>query len=656
MISNLIIISWFYCRREQDWDLVMIMEPTTILGALFGSFLNRLLPEFFLILMLAIVLAATANKTLKKGFTLWAKETKENKARAALEGPHKKGGYDRVANEDDLERALNAADNAGAESKNGWTVWQKVRVRNQPTESWKRATVTGFKPGPAGVPLSQREGHAVAYTWNEMEAADGSSGPLSPQGETLPRHSGDGAKSPSSPGELAEADGGDVITEMAGLEGIGEKVQPVGTVAPDSVVALFAELPYPIGFTKTERVLCQRSNGEWCHAKVHVFENWPPEGGTLTLQVDKYRRKVLDLSKRRHLLRVRVLKARVDALNSPFDAAQSKAPKAPGAGGPGGALGRASSSGGRSGREEPDNRWDELDGAAMPQGANASQRLQDILKAESVNSPYKIGLVVLSFLGVCVLDLSKETAACGSSTYYLATFLTIPYVALFFFTYRRYLINMQAEKVQVGYVYLPGDVKWDNRSTVIYPVLCIFAGFFAGMFGVGGGIIKGPLMLEMGILPQVASANAAAMILFTTGTACLSFFLFGAIDTEVAGLLFFLGIVCTGAGQYYVGLAIKKANRSSLIVLSMGFVVVFSAILLTIRSIIDAATREGGMSELMAMGQLCEAEEHGEDIPVEDAMSSNGGFGPSSNLGWGMTPAPAPASHRHGHFVYDDDQ
>jgi len=163
-------------------------------------------------------------------------------------------------------------------------------------------------------------------------------------------------------------------------------------------------------------------------------------------------------------------------------------------------------------------------------------------------------------------------------------------------------------------------------------------------------------MLEMGILPQVASANAAAMILFTTGTACLSFFLFGAIDTEVAGLLFFLGIVCTGAGQYYVGLAIKKANRSSLIVLSMGFVVVFSAILLTIRSIIDAATREGGMSELMAMGQLCEAEEHGEDIPVEDAMSSNGGFGPSSNLGWGMTPAPAPASHRHGHFVYDDDQ
>lgn len=86
------------------------------------------------------------------------------------------------------------------------------------------------------------------------------------------------------------------------------RYQPVGTMAEGTVLAAFAELPFPMGFTKGEKVLCQRSSGEWCHAKVHAFENWPPEGGTLTLQVDKYRRKVLDLSKRRHMLRVRVAK------------------------------------------------------------------------------------------------------------------------------------------------------------------------------------------------------------------------------------------------------------------------------------------------------------------------------------------------------------
>ena len=37
----------------------------------------------------------------------------------------------------------------------------------------------------------------------------------------------------------------------------------------------------------------------------------------------------------------------------------------------------------------------------------------------------------------------------------------------------------------------------------------------------------------------------------------------------------------------------------------MGFVVVSSAVLLTLRSVVDAATREGGVAALMATGSLC---------------------------------------------------
>ena len=90
-----------------------------------------------------------------------------------------------------------------------------------------------------------------------------------------------------------------------------------------------------------------------------------------------------------------------------------------------------------------------------------------------------------------------------------------------------------AAAAAAGRKFVEGDVEWNTRSTVIYPVLCILAGFFAGLFGVGGGIIKGPLMLEMGVLPPVAAANAATMILFTTGIAALTFLLFGAIDPPV---------------------------------------------------------------------------------------------------------------------------
>ena len=88
------------------------------------------------------------------------------------------------------------------------------------------------------------------------------------------------------------------------VEDIIECHQPVGTTAAAAALSVFVPMPHPMRFEKSDKVLCQRSNGEWTHAKVHSFEPWPPEGGTLTLQVDKYRRKVLDLSKRRHLERV----------------------------------------------------------------------------------------------------------------------------------------------------------------------------------------------------------------------------------------------------------------------------------------------------------------------------------------------------------------
>ena len=42
------------------------------------------------------------------------------------------------------------------------------------------------------------------------------------------------------------------------------------------------------------------------------------------------------------------------------------------------------------------------------------------------------------------------------------------------------------------------EIEWDEDNTIRYPLYAIVAGLVAGMFGVGGGIIKGPLMLALG--------------------------------------------------------------------------------------------------------------------------------------------------------------
>ncbi|CAN0040833.1 unnamed protein product, partial [Hapterophycus canaliculatus] len=62
-------------RPLVDWDLILVMEPLTIGGALVGSFINKVLPDWILAIMLIVLLAATANRTLRKGIKSYNKET-----------------------------------------------------------------------------------------------------------------------------------------------------------------------------------------------------------------------------------------------------------------------------------------------------------------------------------------------------------------------------------------------------------------------------------------------------------------------------------------------------------------------------------------------------------------------------------------------------
>jgi uncharacterized membrane protein YfcA len=60
-----------------DWDLILVMEPLTIAGALMGAFLNKVLPEQFLTFMLVLLLSFTAYNSLKKAIKMYKKESQK---------------------------------------------------------------------------------------------------------------------------------------------------------------------------------------------------------------------------------------------------------------------------------------------------------------------------------------------------------------------------------------------------------------------------------------------------------------------------------------------------------------------------------------------------------------------------------------------------
>jgi uncharacterized membrane protein len=73
-------------RPLVDWDLILVMEPLTMAGAVFGAYLSKIMPDWFLVLLLVIVLGYTSIKTVAKGRQQYKKESEafEKAQRSAL--------------------------------------------------------------------------------------------------------------------------------------------------------------------------------------------------------------------------------------------------------------------------------------------------------------------------------------------------------------------------------------------------------------------------------------------------------------------------------------------------------------------------------------------------------------------------------------------
>jgi uncharacterized membrane protein YfcA len=231
------------------------------------------------------------------------------------------------------------------------------------------------------------------------------------------------------------------------------------------------------------------------------------------------------------------------------------------------------------------------DAEHLPTNDELVKLLEDEKKAPIVN----IILLIVIFVVVLMVNIAKGGGdfksplgiTCGSVSFWILNTFMLMWIIVISLQGRNYLIRRFELKQRLSYRYVEGDIQWDERSTLTYPLICTVAGLFAGMFGIGGGIVKGPLMLMMGVHPAVASATSACMILFTSTTASTSYLVFGLMPIDYCLLCLTIGFLATLVGQLALVFLMKQFNRSSFIAFSIGFVVLLSAILMTLQSVIS---------------------------------------------------------------------
>ncbi|XP_027338112.1 sulfite exporter TauE/SafE family protein 5-like [Abrus precatorius] len=128
---------------------------------------------------------------------------------------------------------------------------------------------------------------------------------------------------------------------------------------------------------------------------------------------------------------------------------------------------------------------------------------------------------------------------------------------------------------------VPGLIRNRPSNKLVFPLMALLAGILGGVFGIGGGMLISPLLLQVGIAPEVTAATCSFMVLFSSTMSALQYLLLGMKDVETALVLAIMCFVASLLGLLVVQRAIRKYGRASIIVFSISIVMSLSNVLMT---------------------------------------------------------------------------
>ncbi|KAI5381693.1 hypothetical protein KIW84_UN0519 [Lathyrus oleraceus] len=171
----------------------------------------------------------------------------------------------------------------------------------------------------------------------------------------------------------------------------------------------------------------------------------------------------------------------------------------------------------------------------------------------------KFGLLCFVWIAVLLLQIAKTPVTVGVSMYQA--------IGLY-----------QGKKITVSKQ--DHGTHWPLHLLIVSLSCALLAGILGGLLGVGSGFVMGPLFIEFGIAPQVASAMATLGMTFTASISVAQYFLLNRFPVPYALYLTIVATIAAYIGQKIIDRLVNIFQRASLIIFVLSFTILVSAIAL----------------------------------------------------------------------------
>ncbi|XP_022926051.1 sulfite exporter TauE/SafE family protein 4 [Cucurbita moschata] len=204
----------------------------------------------------------------------------------------------------------------------------------------------------------------------------------------------------------------------------------------------------------------------------------------------------------------------------------------------------------------------------------------------------RTSILLVVWISFLILQVVKNDVAVCSPWYWILFSLQFP-VAFAVFGYEaRKLYNEHKKRMEAGNLehICEASIGWTGTHLAFCALCGIVGGTVGGLLGSGGGFVLGPLLLEIGVVPQVASATATFVMMFSSSLSVVEFYLLHRFPIPFALYLTSVSVLAGFWGQFFVRKMIAILRRASLIVFVLSGVIFASAITMGIVGVSKSIT------------------------------------------------------------------
>jgi len=144
---------------------------------------------------------------------------------------------------------------------------------------------------------------------------------------------------------------------------------------------------------------------------------------------------------------------------------------------------------------------------------------------------------------------------------------------------------------------------WPRLKKIL--VYSLAGGFLSGAFGLGGGSIFNPYLIELGVPPSVAAASTMFMVMLSNMATSVMYALFQSLDLNYAIWLSFWNVIAAWYGFSQINSFIRRTGRQSLIIYTMSYLIALSAVMVPIFALKEAFAEMNRGRDILTFENIC---------------------------------------------------